>query len=39
LKVLVDRHLEELLDEAEDECNNLDNDIERVLDDIDFKFP
>ena len=39
LKVLIDKHLDDLLDEAQDECNNLDHDIERVLDDIDFKLP
>ena len=37
LKVLINRHLDDLLDETQDECKNLDNDIERVLDDIDFK--
>jgi hypothetical protein len=39
LKVLIDRHLDDLLDESQDECNNLDDDIERVLGDIDFALP
>jgi hypothetical protein len=40
LKVLVDRHLDDLLDEVKDECNNLDDDIERVLDKfVDFPVP
>lgn len=38
-EVIIDKHLEDLLDKADDECNNLDNDIERLLDDIDFKLP
>ena len=36
---IIDKHLVDLLDEADHECNNLDNDIERLLDDIDFKLP
>lgn len=39
LTVLIDRHLEDLLDDAEDECNNLDNDIEEVLEDLEFGVP
>jgi hypothetical protein len=40
LKVLVDRHLEDLLDEVEDKCNNLDNNIEEFLDDhVKFNVP
>lgn len=36
---IIDDHLEELLDDVEDECNNLDNDIEEMLDEIDFDLP
>ena len=39
LTVLIDRHLEDLLDDAEDECNNLDHDLEEVLEDLEFEVP
>ena len=36
---IVDEHLEDLLDKVQDKCNNLDNDIEEMLDEIDFDLP
>jgi hypothetical protein len=41
---IIDRHLDDLLDDIDDaldddKCNNLDNDIEEMLDDIDLDLP
>jgi len=37
-KDIINRHLDDLLDDV-DECNNLDDDIEEMLDDIDLDLP
>ena len=37
-KDIINRHLDDLLDDV-DECNNLDDDIEEMLDDIDSDLP
>jgi hypothetical protein len=37
-KDIINRHLDDLLDDV-DECNNLDNDIEEMVDDIDLDLP
>lgn len=41
---IINRHLEDLLDDIDDaldddKCDNLDNDIEEMIDDIDFDLP
>jgi hypothetical protein len=36
IKAIVNNHLENLLDEAEDQCD--DEDVEKILDEIDFFF-
>lgn len=41
---IIDRHLEDLLDDIDDaldddKCDNLDNDIEEMIDDIDLDLP
>jgi hypothetical protein len=38
-KDIIDKHLENLLDEIEDECNNLDEDVERMISEIEFNLP
>ena len=35
---IIDPHLERLLDEAKDQCNNLDNNVNRVLEGVNFEF-
>jgi hypothetical protein len=37
-KDIINRHLDDLLDDV-DECNNLDDDIEEMLDDIELDLP
>jgi hypothetical protein len=39
LDVLIDRHLNNLLDEAKNGCGNLDSSTQKALDDIQFKIP
>jgi hypothetical protein len=36
IKAIVNNHLENLLDEAEDQCD--DDDVEKILDEVDFFF-
>ena len=36
---IIDEHLEILLDEVEDECDNLDDDVDRMIGEIQFKLP
>jgi hypothetical protein len=35
---IIDPSLERLLDEAKDQCNNLDENVERVLEEVNFEF-
>ena len=39
LDVLIDRHLNNLLDEVKNGCSNLNTNVQKALDDIDFKVP
>jgi hypothetical protein len=39
LDVLIDKHLNNLLDEVKNGCSSLDSNTQKALDDIDFKIP